>query len=100
MPNIKYKNLEPGLLLINGITNRNLFEFYIQPQDDIHNNTIPTCFHVTYGNFNFPEFIPKFTYYLCNIYSNWQGNISISNVMKAAKKLSKMAIKYANLKFN
>ena len=30
--NNKYKNPEEGLLVLDGVTNRNFFEFYIQPQ--------------------------------------------------------------------
>ena len=37
----------------------------------------------------FPEIIPKFTFDLCHIYSNWQGTVRIPNVIKAAEKLSK-----------
>ena len=43
---------------------------------------------------NFPEIIPKFTFDLCHIYSNWQGTVRIPNVIKAAEKLSKMTAKY------
>ena len=54
---------------------------------------------------NFPEFLPKFTYDLCHLYSNWQGPVRIPNVIKAAEKLAKMTAKYTfdelndNLKF-
>ncbi|MBO6184133.1 MAG: hypothetical protein J6O88_05480, partial [Chryseobacterium sp.] len=68
-----FSNPGPGLLIIDGVTNRNFFEFYIQPQEVTQGSATPTCFHVAYGNLNFPEMIPKFTYDLCHIYSNWQG---------------------------
>ncbi len=42
---------------------------------------------------DFPEIIPKFTYDLCHIYSNWQGTVRIPNLIKAAEKLSKMTVK-------
>ena len=74
--------------------NRNFFEFYIQPQEVTQGSATPTCFQVAYGNLNFPEFIPKFTFDLCHIYSNWQGSIRIPNVIKCAEKLSKMTAKY------
>ena len=89
-----YSNPGSGLLVIDGVTNRNYFEFYIQPQEVTQGSATPTCFHVAYGNLDFPELIPKFTYDLCHIYSNWQGTIRIPNVIKAAEKLSKMTAKY------
>ena len=96
--NNKFENPRTGLLIIDGITNRNFFEFYIQPQEVTQGTATPTCFHVAYGNLNFPEFIPKFTYDLCHIY--WQGTIAIPNAIKAAEKLSKMIIKYTNSELN
>ena len=89
-----YTNPESGLLVMDGVTNRNYFEFYIQPQEVTGGSATPTCFHVAYGNLNFPEMIPKFTFDLCHIYSNWQGTVRIPNVIKAAEKLSKMTAKY------
>ena len=92
--NDKYYNPYSGLLVLNGIINRNFFEFYIQPQEVNEGSCTPTCFHVAYGNLDFPEFIPKFTFDLCHIYSNWKGPVRIPNVIKAAEKLSKMTAKY------
>ena len=88
-----YYNPGPGLLIVDGVTNRNFFEFYIQPQEVTQGSATPTCFHVAYGNLNFPEIIPKFTYDLCHIYSNWQGTVRVPNVLKCAEKLSKMTAK-------
>jgi aubergine-like protein len=88
-----YTNPGSGLLVIDGVTNRNFFEFYIQPQEVTQGSATPTCFHVAYGNLDFPEIIPKFTFDLCHIYSNWQGTVRIPNVIKAAEKLSKMTAK-------
>ena len=95
-----FSNPGPGLLIINGITNRNFFEFYIQPQEVTEGSATPTCFHVAYGNLEFPEMIPKFTYDLCHIYSNWQGTVRVPNVSKCAEKLSKMTAKYMNGELN
>ena len=92
--NDTYFNPYSGLLVLDGVINRNLFEFYIQPQEVTQGSATPTCFQVAYGNLNFPEFIPKFTFDLCHIYSNWQGSIRIPNVIKCAEKLSKMTAKY------
>ena len=98
--NNKFANPGPGLLVIDGVTNRNFFEFYIQPQEVTQGSATPTCFHVAYGDMNFPEFIAKFTYDLCHIYSNWQGTVRVPNVIKAAEKLSKMTAKYTRSKLN
>ena len=96
----RYSNPGPGLLIIDGVTNRNFFEFYIQPQEVTQGSATPTCFHVAYGNLNFPEMIPKFTYDLCHIYSNWQGTVRVPNVLKCAEKLSKMTAKYMKGELN
>ena len=96
----EYTNPGPGLLVIDGVTNKNFFEFYIQPQEVTQGSATPTCFHVAYGNLNFPELIVKLTYDLCHIYSNWQGTVRIPNVLKAAEKLSKMTAKYTFLELN
>jgi aubergine-like protein len=90
----EYYNPGSGLLVIDGVTNRNYFEFYIQPQEVTQGSATPTCFHVAYGDLNFPEMIPKLTFDLCHIYSNWQGTVRMPNVIKAAEKLSKMTAKY------
>ena len=95
-----FSNPGSGLLVIDGVTNRNFFEFYIQPQEVTQGSATPTCFHVAYGNLNFPEMIPKFTFDLCHIYSNWQGTVRIPNVIKAAEKLSKMTAKYTKSKLH
>ena len=90
----QYNNPGPGLLIIDGVTNRNFFEFYIQPQEVTQGSATPTCFHVAYGDLKMESLIPKFTYDLCHIYSNWQGTVRIPNVIKSAEKLSKMTAKY------
>ena len=95
-----FSNPGSGLLVIDGVTNRNFFEFYIQPQEVTQGSATPTCFHVAYGNLNFPEMIAKFTFDLCHIYSNWQGTVRIPNVIKAAEKLSKMTVKYTQEALN
>ena len=96
----EYSNPGAGLLVINGITQQDKFEFYIQPQQVTGGSATPTRFHVAYGNMNFPEIIPKFTYDLCHIYSNWQGTVRIPNVIKAAEKLSKMTVKTTQEELN
>ena len=96
----EYFNPYSGLLVLDGITNRNFFEFYIQPQEVTQGSSTPTCYHVAYGDLDFPEMIPKFTFDLCHIYSNWNGAVRVPNVMKSAEKLSKMTAKYTHGELN
>lgn len=95
-----YSNPGSGLLVIDGVTNRNFFEFFIQPQEVTQGSATPTCYHVAFGNLEFPEMIPKFTFDLCHIYSNWQGPVRMPNIIKAAEKLSKMTVKYTQGELN
>jgi len=92
--NNKYSNPGEGLLVLDGVTNRNFFEFYIQPQLVTGGSATPSCFHVAYGDLDFPEMIPKLTFDLCHLYSNWQGTVRVPHVLKSAEKLSKMTAKY------
>ena len=96
----KYNNPSAGLLITDEVTSRNKFEFFIQPQQVTGGSATPTRFHVAYGNMDFPEIIPKFTYDLCHIYSNWQGTVRIPNVIKSAEKLSKMTVKNTGEELN
>ena len=89
-----YKNPDGGLLVLSGVTNRDLFEFYIQPQQVTGGSATPSCFTVAYGNMDFPEIIPKLTFDFCHLYSNWQGTVRVPHVLKLAEKLSKMTAKY------
>ena len=88
------------MLVANEVTSKNKFEFFIQPQQVTGGSATPTRFHVAYGNMDFPEIIPKFTYDLCHIYSNWQGTVRIPNVIKAAEKLSKLTVKNTKKELN
>ena len=88
----QFSNPGEGLLVLDGVTNRNFFEFYIQPQ--LGGSATPSCFHVAYGNLDFPEMDPKLTFDLCHLYRNWQGIIRVPHVIKCAEKLSKMTAKY------
>ena len=98
--NKKYTNPEEGLLVLDGVTNKKFFEFYIQPQKVTGGSATPTCFHVAYGNLDIPEMIPKLTFDLCHLYSNWQGAVRVPHVLKAAEKLSKMTAKYTEGELN
>ena len=90
----KYSNPGTGLLVYDGVTSHDAFEFYIQPQEVTGGSATPTCYHVAYGTMNNPPFLPKFTYDLCHIYANWPGPVRVPNVLKAAEKLSKITAKY------
>ena len=54
---------------------------------------------MAYGNLNYLG-IPKLTFDLCHIYSNWQGAVRVPNVIKAAEKLAKLTAKYTSKKLN
>ena len=89
-----YINPNSGLLIFDDITNKNYFEFYLQPQNVNQGSATPSCFHVAYGDLDCPAMIPKLTFDWCHIYINWQGAVRILNVIKAAEKLSKITAKY------
>jgi hypothetical protein len=98
---IRYNNPEPGLLILDGVTNRNYFEFFIQPQEVTGGSATPTCFHVAYGNLNLQELIPKLTYDLWYLYNNRQeGAVRVPHVLKSAEKLSKMTAKVTRQQLN
>ena len=87
----EYYNSHGGLLVTDGVIHKNFYEFYIQPQEvNQEGSATPTCFHVAYGDMDYPEMIPKFSFDLCYLYSNWQGAVRVPNVIKQAEKLSKM----------
>ena len=92
--NNEFFNPKSNLLVLDGITNKNFFEFYIQPQEVTEGSAIPICYHVAYGNLNCPDLIPKLTFDLCNLHCNFQGKISVPHVLKSAKILARMAAKY------
>ena len=90
----KFANPAPGFLMFKEVTNPNLFEFYMQPQQVTGGSATPTCYNVHCGDLNQPEMIMYLTYGLCQMYANWQGPVRIPNVIKNAEKLSKMTAKY------
>ncbi len=85
-----YGNPESGLLVCDKITKENEFEFYIQPQKVTQGTATPTNFSVLYGNMNSPQIIPKLTFDLCFIYSNWRGPVRVPAPLKYAEKLAKV----------
>ena len=90
----KFANPAPGFLMFKEVTNPNLFEFYMKPQQVTGGSATPTCYNVHCGDLNQPEMNMYLTYGLCQMYANWQGPVRIPNVIKNAEKLSKMTAKY------
>ena len=84
-----YDNPESGLLIYDKLINSDKFEFYIQPQKVTQGTATPTCFQVEYGNMNCPEILPKLTFDLCFLYSNWRGPVRVPAPLKYAEKLAK-----------
>ena len=84
-----YDNPESGLLIYDKLINSDKFEFYIQPQKVTQGTATPTCFQVEYGNMNCPEILPKLTFVLCFLYSNWRGPVRVPAPLKYAEKLAK-----------
>ena len=84
-----YENPDSGLLICDKLITSDKFEFYIQPQKVSQGTATPTCFQVEYGNMNCPEILPKLTFDLCFLYSNWRGPVRVPAPLKYAEKLAK-----------
>ena len=84
-----YDNPDSGLLICDKLISSDKFEFYIQPQKVTQGTATPTCFQVEYGNMNCPEILPKLTFDLCFLYSNWRGPVRVPAPLKYAEKLAK-----------
>jgi aubergine-like protein len=84
-----YDNPDSGLLICDKLISSDKFEFYIQPQKVSQGTATPTCFQVEYGNMNAPEILPKLTFDLCFLYSNWRGPVRVPAPLKYAEKLAK-----------
>ena len=89
-----YNNPEQGLIVLDQVTNKNRFEFYLQPQKVNIGSATPTYFHVAYGNMDFPELLVKLTYWTTFIYPNWQNSIRVPHVLKMAEKLAAVTAKF------
>ena len=87
-----YENPDSGLLITDKVVDSANFEFYIQPQKVTQGTATPTAFHVAYGTMNCPELIPKLTFDLCFLYSNWRGPVRLPAPLKYAEKLAKVKI--------
>ena len=86
---ITYDNPESGLLICDKVIDSDRFEFYIQPQKVTQGTATPTRFQVEYGNLDCPELLPKLTFDLCFLYSNWRGPVRVPAPLKYAEKLAK-----------
>ena len=95
-----YKNPEQGTIIFNTITNKNKFEFYIYPHEVNMGTTIPTYFHVAFGNMDFPELLINLSYWTTYLYPNWQNSIKVPHVIKLAEKLAYMGAKYTRSELN
>ena len=84
-----YENPDSGLLICDKLITSDKFEFYIQPQKVSQGTATPTCFQVEYGNMNCPEILPKLTFDMCFLYSNWRGPVRVPAPLKYAEKLAK-----------
>jgi aubergine-like protein len=84
-----YDNPDSGLLICDKLITSDKFEYYIQPQKVTQGTATPTCFQVEYGNMNCPEILPKLTFDLCFLYSNWRGPVRVPAPLKYAEKLAK-----------
>ena len=84
-----YDNPDSGLLICDKLISSDKFEFYIQPQKVTQGTATPTCFQVEYGNMDCPEILPKLTFDLCFLYSNWRGPVRVPAPLKYAEKLAK-----------
>ena len=95
-----YKNPDQGLIALDEITNKNRFEFFIQPQKVNSGSATPTYYHVAYGNMEFPEILMQLSYWTTYIYQNWQNAVRIPHVLKMAEKLANMTAQYTRANLN
>ena len=97
---LMYNNPDPGLLVMDGATDPDIYEFFIQPQQVTQGTATPTNFHVAYGDLKLNQLIPKITYDLCFSYPNWQGPVRVPAPLKNAEKLAKLTAKYTRSELN
>ena len=96
----EHKNPEQGLIVLDQITNKKKFEFFIQPQKVNIGSATPTYFHVPYGDMDYPELLIQLTYWTTYLYSNWQNSVRVPHVIKMAEKLSYMTAKVTQSALN
>ena len=88
--NRSYANPKSGLIIDEGITQKNKFEFYIQPQFVNQGTATPSHYQVmcTYQHNDDIlklEQLEKFTFYLCYYYFTWAGAIREPGALKMAE---------------
>ena len=85
-----YKNPEPGLVLLNKVTDKNKFEFYIQPQFVNQGTATPSHYQVMCAYQHSDDILKleqleRITFYLCYYYFTWSGAIREPGTLKMAE---------------
>ena len=85
-----YANPKSGLIIDEGVTQKNKFEFYIQPQFVNQGTATPSHYQVmcTYQHTDDIlklEQLEKLTFYLCYYYFTWAGAIREPGTLKMAE---------------
>ena len=85
-----YANPKSGLIIDEGVTQKNKFEFYIQPQFVNQGTATPShyqvmCSHQHNDDVLKLEQLEKLTFYLCYYYFTWAGAIREPGALKMAE---------------
>ena len=85
-----YANPKSGLIIDEGVTQKNRFEFYIQPQFVNQGTATPShyqvmCSHQHHDDVLKLEQLEKLTFYLCYYYFTWAGAIREPGALKMAE---------------
>ena len=85
-----YANPKSGLIIDEGVTQKNRFEFYIQPQFVNQGTATPShyqvmCSHQHSDDVLKLEQLEKLTFYLCYYYFTWAGAIREPGALKMAE---------------
>lgn len=82
-------NPNPGAILDNIITRRNLYDFYLVPQSVRQGTATPTHFVVVQDMANFPpDILQQLSYKLCFLYYNWPGTVRVPACCQYAHKMA------------
>lgn len=82
-------NPNPGAILDNMITRRNLYDFYLVPQSVRQGTVTPTHMVVVQDMANFsPDILQQLSYKLCFLYYNWPGTVRVPACCQYAHKLA------------
>ena len=94
-----FENPGSGLIIFDGATNSDRYEFFIQPQKVTQGSATPTHYNFAFTNDTgksldkIKDLIPKLSYHLCYLYPNWPGAVRVPYTLKLAEKLSKIVSK-------